>query len=269
MSNQWGDLAVAQRLGSGMAQAQGPVGDAELLAVKSSVSLPLESAGLLFDTADVLFDATAWWHWLVQLLSRMGLRAHYPTLFRLWKHEYLSQVNCGRRNYWEAFQAFLHSAGLSRGQIEEVLIASEPKQRHFHSTMRLLPGVPWTLAQLASRGMPMGVLSYAHTSCQSVAEGLQKLGIGSYFRACLSSSELGFLPREGRGFRAAADAMHMAVTDLAFVGHDTDELAGARAAGMPTIAFNYDQDARADVFLDRFDQLMAVVRVKSTRRRAG
>jgi FMN phosphatase YigB (HAD superfamily) len=38
---------------------------------------------------------------------------------------------------------------------------------------------------------------------------------------------------------------------------DTEpELAGARAVGMQTVAFNYDQDARADCFIENFSDLL-------------
>jgi hypothetical protein len=44
------------------------------------------------------------------------------------------------------------------------------------------------------------------------------------------------------------------------VGHDVEELAGAAAVGMPTIAFNFDADAQANVYLARFEELLDVIR---------
>ena len=40
---------------------------------------------------------------------------------------------------------------------------------------------------------------------------------------------------------------------------NSEELAGASRVGMPTIAFNYDAGARADVFLTRFEELLELV----------
>jgi hypothetical protein len=46
---------------------------------------------------------------------------------------------------------------------------------------------------------------------------------------------------------------------VAYVGHDSNELAGATAIGMGTVAFNYDPDARAEAFIARFEELSDVV----------
>jgi hypothetical protein len=40
------------------------------------------------------------------------------------------------------------------------------------------------------------------------------------------------------------------------VGHKVSELAGARAVGMQTVAFNYDKDAQADHFIEKFSDLL-------------
>jgi FMN phosphatase YigB (HAD superfamily) len=42
------------------------------------------------------------------------------------------------------------------------------------------------------------------------------------------------------------------------VGHRVSELDGARAVGMQTIAFNYDKDASADFFIEKFCDLLKV-----------
>jgi FMN phosphatase YigB (HAD superfamily) len=57
--------------------------------------------------------------------------------------------------------------------------------------------------------------------------------------------------------------MELPADRVAFVGHDAEELAGAAALGMPTIAFNYDPDAQADVFIASFQQLLPLVSTPS------
>ena len=42
----------------------------------------------------------------------------------------------------------------------------------------------------------------------------------------------------------------------AFVGHKASELEGARAVGMKTIAFNYENSAKADFYIRRFSDLL-------------
>lgn len=236
---------------------------------RTSSYRPLECSGLLFDTGDVLFDATVWWRWLARLLSRMAPHLHYGDLYRAWRRDYLPEVNCGRRDYWEAFRAYLRSASLRPAQIEEVMLACRPKHQQLLQSIRPLPGVRATLLRLAAAGMPLGVLSNSPYSAEYLVDCLDRLGLGSVFTTIIVSSDLGCRPRDEIGYVSAAQALGLAVSELAFVGHDTEELEGALAAGMSTIAFNYGQDARADVFLDRFEQLIQVVRVPTFRRRAG
>lgn len=237
--------------------------------VLTPVTRPLPYRGLLFDTGDVLFDQTAWWRWVVRLLWRLGTPVGYSDLCHTWKTEFRSDVNCGGREYWDAFRALLRSVGLTAGQIEELVLAGRSKLRQSLETLRPLPGVRFTLTRLAAMDMPMGVLSNAASSRDDVIDRLNRLGISSCFQAVLSSYDLGERPSDRRGYCAAAGAMGMATSDIAFVGHDADELAGAANAGMLTIAYNYDADARADVYLDRFGQLIQTVSSRPTRRQAG
>jgi FMN phosphatase YigB (HAD superfamily) len=249
-------------------EAEGASTDS-LPVVACSTIAPVTCTGLLFDTGDVLFDQTAWWRWVVRLLWRLGKPVHYADLYRIWKQRFRSDVNCGRREYWDAFRALIRWVGLTAGQADELVLASQFKRRQFHDSIIPLPGVLSTLAQLAARGTPLGVLCNASDSCACVAGGLHRLGMDAYFQTVLSTVELGVCLVDRQAYDAAAERMGLEVSQIAFVGHDAEELAGAAGAGLRTIAFNNDCDARADVYLDRFDQLVQAVHVASSRRQAG
>jgi FMN phosphatase YigB (HAD superfamily) len=238
--------------------------------VRATATQPLCCSSLLFDAGDVLYDETAWWRWVVRLLSHLGRPIQYADLDLVWRREHASDIQCGARDYWEAFRAFLRSAGLAPAQIEEVVLASQPQRRQFVDTIRLLPGVRSTVARLAASGVPMGVLSNGPDSEALVTDRLHRLGIGLHFQAVLASVDLGLSGSDRRIYVAAAEAMGTVVSELAFVGHDADELSGAASAGARTIACNCDPDARADVYLDRFNQLTQTVQIPpSPRRQAG
>jgi HAD superfamily hydrolase (TIGR01509 family) len=215
--------------------------------------------GLLFDMGDVLYDATGWRRWLLQLLARMGLHTHYRTLFRVWDDEFLEDVYRGRREYGEAFQTFLLCLGLSRGQIDEVRAASQARKRELEVHARLLPGVRSTLERLQARGITMAVLSDSEQSGEELRSWLARLGLGGRFSAVLSSIDLEYTKPSPVCYRAALIAMDLPAEQVAFVGHDRDELAGARAVGLRTAAFNYEAGAKADHYLSRFDELMQLV----------
>jgi FMN phosphatase YigB (HAD superfamily) len=47
-----------------------------------------------------------------------------------------------------------------------------------------------------------------------------------------------------------------------FVGHKSSELEGARQVGMKTIAFNYDDTAKADFYIENFSDLINLPIIK-------
>ena len=63
--------------------------------------------------------------------------------------------------------------------------------------------------------------------------------------------------------------MKLRAEETAFVGHDAAGLSGAAELGMRTIAFNYDRDAAADVYLARFEELLDLVGARTPCRAAG
>lgn len=222
-----------------------------------SLSRPVR--GLLFDMGDVLHDATLWRRWLLQLLARMGLHTNYRLFYHVWDHDYLPEVHRGHRDFCEAFGDFLLAVGLSRAQIDEVQAACQAKRRDWESTARLLPGVKPTLARLHAAGYVLGVLSDSVHASPLLWELLDRFGVSRFFTAVVSSIDLGETKPHPIGYRTALEKMGVAPEQAIFVGHDTAELAGAARVGMETVAFNFDPDAKADVFIARFEELLEVV----------
>ncbi|MHB1037408.1 MAG: HAD family hydrolase [Pirellulales bacterium] len=215
--------------------------------------------GLVFDMGDVLYDATVWRRWLLQLLARMGLRTGYRSFYRVWDLDYLDDVHCGRRQYAEAFQAFLFSAGLSWAQIDEVQGASQARRRQLEASLRPLPGVREALGQLHAAGVVLSVLSDSESTATVLEKRLERLGLGGLFCAVISSFDLERTKPDSFCYQTALAAMELEAREVAFVGHDADELAGAAAVGMRTIAYNQDPDAQADLCIERFLEIVDMV----------
>ncbi|HUY36047.1 MAG TPA: HAD family hydrolase [Pirellulales bacterium] len=212
--------------------------------------------GLIFDMGDVLYDATVWRRWLIQLLHRMGLHTRYRGFFKLWEQEYLDDVHRGRREYGEAFQAFLLAAGLSRGHIDEVVAASHARKRQIEAGTRALPGVRQTIARLSRQGVVLAVLSDSESTSELLHARLVQLGLGGRFTAVVSSFDLERTKPDPACYQAALTAIGMPAEQVAFVGHDAEELAGAKAVGLRTLAFNFEPGAKADRYLTRFEELL-------------
>lgn len=218
-----------------------------------------DTRGVLFDMGDVLFDATAWRRWLLGLLNRLGMHAHYRPLFHIWDVDYLDAVHRGECGYASAFREFLGAIGLSRGQIDEVCAASQARKREVETTIRPLPGVRTTLSELHRRGYVLGVLSDSESSSDEIALRLDSIGLGGRFSTIVSSRDLGRTKPDPVTYRTALEQMGLAADETIFVGHDQDELGGASRVGMRTVAFNFDRAVAADVAIQRFDELANVV----------
>lgn len=219
---------------------------------------PLAVQGLLFDMGDVLYDATAWRRWLVALVNRHGLAIGYDEFCGRWDREYLGDVHCQRRAYAEAFREFLQSLPLAAGLWREIEAASLAQKRHLEQSIRPLPGVRDTLAQLRRQPLRLGVLSDSESPASALVQRLQDLGLGT-FDAVVSSADLRAAKPAAEAYLAALAALRLPAEQVAFVGHDEDELVGAAAVGLPTIAFNFRGLVPAQRHLHRFEQLLSVV----------
>jgi FMN phosphatase YigB (HAD superfamily) len=215
--------------------------------------------GVLVDTADVLYDATLWPRQLVRLVHGLGVPAAYPQWIVPWQRDYLVDVHCGRREYSEALQAFLLAAGLSWAQIDEVEAASRIERQQLELDVRPLPGVQRAIARLHESGLRLAAWADTCQPTAGVAARLERLGLSGRFCAVLSSFDLEAAQPAPRCYQAALDALALPAAELAYVGHDAEHLAAARAAGLATIAFNHPPHAEADFHLTAFDELAALL----------
>jgi len=215
--------------------------------------------GVVFDICNVLYDDTIWRRWVLKVLSRLGLHTNYRSFFRVWDRDYLAEVHRGQSTFHDAFRTFLAAAGLSAGEIEEVEAACQARRSELQRTARPLPGVKSTLAGLHRRGLALAAVANSEHPAPVLQEHLRRFDVAEMFTVLISSIELGSTMPEPDCYLAALRAVNLSAGEAAFVGHDTAVLAGAAAVGMPTVAFNYDCDARADVYLARFDELLDLV----------
>jgi FMN phosphatase YigB (HAD superfamily) len=215
-------------------------------------------AGIIFDTADVLYDDTLWRRRLWQMAARLGVRAEYARWFEDWDEHYLPAVYCGRREPLEALHAFLLSAGLSWAQIDEIAAHCLVDRRRVTAGLRPLPGVVATIARLTELGIPLVAWADAAEPAGRLAERLDRLGLAGRFRACLTSLDLEAAQPDPRCYQAAIESLHAAAGDTLYVGHDPRHLAGAQRVGLVTVAFNHAADAVARYQLEQFADLVDV-----------
>jgi FMN phosphatase YigB (HAD superfamily) len=226
-------------------------------------ALPRRLRGVLFDMGNVLYDDTVWRRWLLRLLTQLGLQTNYCSFFHIWDRDHLDAVHRGQQSFCAAFESFLASVGMSRGQIEEVQAACQARRRLIEDSLRPLPGVRSTLARIVQSKLTMAAICNSELPAAALRERIERFGMGHWFSAVVSSIDLGHAMPDPECYAAALGEMGLPAEEVAFVGHDAAELAGASAAGMFTVAFNFPSDARADVYLSRLEELLAVLAAAS------
>jgi FMN phosphatase YigB (HAD superfamily) len=214
---------------------------------------------LLFAFENVLYDATVWERWLVRLLRHVGVPIDQEAFVRHWEREFAPDIHCGRRDFDEAFRDYLRQLGLTRGLVDEVAAASQGRRHQFRRESRPLPYIRQTMASLAQRGLALGLLADTELTSADLEHHLTRLGFGGRFAFVLSSVELGHTKADSAGYRAAGVRFGKPNDRIAFVGNRPEHLLAAAHLGMPTVAFNYDDEARADLYLRQFDELISLV----------
>jgi FMN phosphatase YigB (HAD superfamily) len=215
--------------------------------------------GLVMEMANVLYDATLWRRELVRLLVRLHVPATYPAFFHRWERDYLVDVERGFRQYEEAFQAFLLSAGLSWGQIDEVEAVARCQRHAYEENVRPLPAVGAALAALTKRGLPLVALCDAAEPAAVLERRIERLGLGGVFQQVLSSFDLGAAKPAAECYAAALAPLDLPAAEAVFVGCDRRSLDGAAAYGLRTIAFNCQEEVDADARLDSFADIVELV----------
>jgi FMN phosphatase YigB (HAD superfamily) len=226
-------------------------------------------SGLLCDVGGVLYDDTVWWRWLLKLVVRLGLSTHYTPFARVWLREYVPRIRCGELEYWQALRMFLRAAGLSHGQIEEVEAAGHARRRVCETEIFPLPGVVQVLARLQNLGIRLAILSTSCLDENRVRQQLHRLGIETYFEHVVTALDAARRQPPQGSLGLALEVTGFSPNEVCYVGRDTEALREASAAGLRTVAVNYEGDAEADIYLAHFDQLLTSLSWKTVRAKAG
>ena len=213
--------------------------------------------GLLFDMGDIFYDATPWRRTITAALVERGVAIEFPEFVRRWEAE-LVPVYLGQKPYWDAFADLLAKFALDARRRKEIQAIAAEKARAVEQRT-LFPGVAETLAELHCRGLKLAVLSDTESREPRVRERLAAMGIEHCFDAVVTSVDIGFVKPMPEAFAAALDCIAVARTAAAFVGHDDDELAGAKEFGLLTVAYNYNPGVVADHYLCEFSDLLQLV----------
>lgn len=118
--------------------------------------------------------------------------------------------------------------------------------------------VPETLLALKQRNYLLGIITDTANPVHVKLNWFEKGGFGAVWDTIISSQEIGLRKPHPEMYRAALRQLGLQAGQAVFVGHKTSELEGARAVGMKVVAFNYEETAQADCYIDNFADLLDI-----------
>ncbi len=212
--------------------------------------------GIFFDAADVFYarkESTA--KYAVRLLHEHS----YPTQMSGADAErrkvLVSQASGGHISaefYWDAvLQMYGVTEAAERAALCEQIVAQADE-------VYGLPGAVKTAQALKERGFVLSIITDTIYPLARKMRWLEQIGVAEFVDHVACSTELGVHKPDPAIYLGAVRQAGLTVEESAFVGHATDELAGARRVGMKTVAVFYGADAEADYYAESLAGLLEV-----------
>jgi len=122
--------------------------------------------------------------------------------------------------------------------------------------VQFFEGVRETLIALKEKGYLLGIVTDTANPLHAKLKWFERGGFGFVWDAIVSSMDIGVRKPAPKIYRAALEQLGVTVDQAVFLGHKKSELEGAKAIGMKTIAFNYDEDAVANDYVEKFADIL-------------
>lgn len=219
---------------------------------------PQRVCALLFDAGDILYQRPEKGKKFAAFLGELGLDKNSANPVDL--ETALYQAYRGQINQGQYREAILRANGITQpGQIErgKKILAEEDDSVEFFD------GVQETLVALKEKGFLLGIVTDTANPIHVKLEWFEQGGFVHVWDSIISSQEVGVRKPDPAIYFAALRQLGVTPEQAAFVGHKASELEGARAVGMRTIAFNYEDSAKADFYIQKFSELLTLPVVAS------
>lgn len=193
----------------------------------------------------IFFDANGIIYHRLDSLSRyvadlMRLQGYAPELTQsdvASLRQLEARASIGAVTHWDYWDERLHRHGVADAQQRRVLIRRILRQVH---CVVPLPDVSVVFKTLKERGFLLGVISNTMYPLRWKTSWLRRAGVASFIDIISSSTEVHAAKPDAAIYLDALARAKMASSEAAFVGHDDEELVGARDVGMVTVAVRPD-----------------------------
>jgi FMN phosphatase YigB (HAD superfamily) len=212
--------------------------------------------GILFDAAGVFYrrpDSTG--RYVASLLEKMGLPAELLAEDQPRHKALRSQANQGHLSPDKYWDQRLQMHGVAAAEVRSVLVG---KINDYSDQVLPIPGGREALAGLKRRGFLLGIVTDTIYPVERKMRWLNHVGVAEFIDVVACSTVVGAHKPDPAIYLDALRQAQLAPGESAFVGHDTDELDGARRAGMATVAVSYGPGAKADYYVASLVDLLNV-----------
>jgi HAD superfamily hydrolase (TIGR01549 family) len=216
---------------------------------------------VLYDLGDVFFEAHYWRKWMwEQLMEKTGQRWTFSEFYDLYE-SWIKNVYEGTAGYEKTYLGFLKSLNFSN--IDEFLADSFEKKKYVEKNRKLFPGVKKTLKRLKECGIMNIIMTDNEKPAGEVRkEVLQKFLIDQLIYKIYTSCELGITKPDPSFFSYVLSDLRLQKNVVVFVGHDVDEINGAKKFGIKVIEFNnyLKNHTNADYRIGKFSQIPDIIK---------
>ncbi|MBN1660191.1 MAG: HAD-IA family hydrolase [Anaerolineae bacterium] len=212
--------------------------------------------GIFFDAAGVLYTRDERRSKVVaRLLGERGLSDELSSEQQARQKVLRSQANKGGASPEEYWDQVLQMYGVAATEERRGLVAQIDE---YADRVVPMPGVREALMGLKERGFLLGVITDTMYSVERKKRWLQAVGALDLLDVLACSTVLGVHKPERAIYLQAVAQANLTAGESAFVGHAADELAGARRAGLVTVAVHRDPGATADYYAGSLVDLLNV-----------
>ena len=208
---------------------------------------------LIFDAGDMLYYRAERGKFFTEFLKEIGLDSDETFI----SERYVLRQRAYRG---EMDQEEYHREILSLYSITEPeqIVRGLKAMKKDENNVQFFEGVKETLLTLKDEGYLLGIVTDTANPLHAKLSWFERGGFGHVWDAITSSLDVGVRKPDPKIYCAALEQLGVTVEQTIFLGHKKSELEGARAVGMKTIAFNYDEDAPADYYVENFADILKV-----------
>jgi putative hydrolase of the HAD superfamily len=122
----------------------------------------------------------------------------------------------------------------------------------------LYPGVKSTLRKLKKR-YKLAMLTDDYKGKEQKIKICKKLDIDDIFDEIFSSQDIGFKKPQKQAYFIVLNHFKVKPGEAVFIGHEKDEIEGARRYKIRTIAINCDKGTKSDFYIKSFSEILKIL----------